>query len=112
MDKSVSSVVSVVIPSVEVTAVATDTEGTIDEEGTTEEGSENVTEPEVIGNTKEQTIEVTVPVTWQEDGEAVVQFFFEFNDTVIGIHQPTETWHSGKHTIFLYYPIDNVLANV
>ena len=113
VDRSVSSVVSMVIPSVEVTATATDTEDTIAEEvTTTEEENEDVSEPVVIGNTKEQTIEVTVPVTWQEDGEAVVQFFFEFNDSVIGVHQPVETWHSGKHTIFLYYPIDNVLANV
>lgn len=113
VDKSVSSVVSVVIPGVEVTATAINTEDTIAEEvTTTEEGNEDVTEPEVIGNTKEQTIEVTVPVVWREDGEAVVQFFFEFNDTIIGIHQPTETWHSGKHTIFLYYPIDNVVANI
>ena len=30
---------------------------------------------------------------------------------MITVHQPVETWHSGKHTILLYYPIENVIAN-
>ncbi len=29
-------------------------------------------------------------------GEVVVHFTFEFNDNIIEIHQPEETWHSGK----------------
>ena len=68
-------------------------------------------EPEVIGNTEQQTVSVSLPVAWTEDGEAVVTFTFEFNDEVIPVHQPVETWHSGKHTILLYYPIENVIPN-
>ena len=102
VEKSVTAKTSLVIPAVDVTAVVTQTEGEETEEGTTEEG----TEPDVIGNTKEQTIELEVPVAWNEDGMA-----FEFNDVVIDIHQPEEIWHSGRHTIMLYYPIDHVVAN-
>ena len=107
VEKSVTAKTSLVIPAVDVTAVVTQTEGEETEEGTTEEG----TEPDVIGNTKEQTIELEVPVAWNEDGMAVAHFIFEFNDVVIDIHQPKETWHSGRHTIMLYYPIDHVIAN-
>lgn len=107
VEKSVTAKTSLVIPAVDVTAVVTQTEGEETEEGTTEEG----TEPDVIGNTKEQTIELEVPVAWNEDGMAVAHFIFEFNDVVIDIHQPEEIWHSGRHTIMLYYPIDHVVAN-
>ena len=107
VEKSVTAKTSLVIPAVDVTAVVTQTEGEETEEGTTEEG----TEPDVIGNTKEQTIELEVPVAWNEDDMAVAHFIFEFNDVVIDIHQPEETWHSGRHTIMLYYPIDHVVAN-
>ena len=41
----------------------------------------------------------------------MAHFTFEFNDVIIDIHQPEETWHSGKHSIMLYYPIDNLIAN-
>ena len=107
VEKSVTAKTSLVIPAVDVTAVVTQTEGEETEEGTAEEG----TEPDIIGNTKEQTIELEVPVAWNEDGMAVAHFIFEFNDVVIDIHQPEETWHSGRHTIMLYYPIDHVIAN-
>ena len=65
----------------------------------------------VIGSTEEQTVNVSLPVSWTEDGQAVVTFIFEFNDEIVLVHQPVETWHSGKHTILLYYPIENVIAN-
>lgn len=107
VEKSVTAKTSLVIPAVDVTAVITETEGEDTGESTTDEGAE----PEVIGNTKEQTIELDVPVAWQEDGVAVVHFIFEFNDVIIDVHQPEETWHSGKHTMVLYYPIDHVIAN-
>ena len=36
----------------------------------------------------------------------------KFNDEVIEIHQPgRKYWHSGKHSILLYYPIENLIAN-
>ena len=68
-------------------------------------------DPEVIGNTEEQTISVSLPVSWQEDGHADVIFSFEFNNVMIPVHYPQENWHSGRHTILLYYPIENVVAN-
>lgn len=76
------------------------------EDGSGENGS-----PAQIGTTEEQTVSVELPVTWQEDGQAVAHFTFEFNDSVVEIHQPEETWHSGKHTILLYYPIETVVAD-
>ena len=72
---------------------------------------EDPDEPEVIGNTEEQTISVSLPVTWTEDGHADVIFSFEFNNVMIPIHYPQENWHSGRHTILLYYPIEDVMAN-
>ena len=41
-----------------------------------------------------------------------MHFTFELNDEVIRIHQPEETWHSGKHTILLYYPVENVVPDI
>lgn len=107
VEKSVTAKTSLVIPVTDVTAVVPETEGEETGESTIDEG----TEPEIIGNTKEQTIEMEVPVSWKEDGMAVAHFVFELNDVVIDIHQPEETWHSGRHTIMLYYPIDHVIAN-
>lgn len=107
VEKSVTAKTSLVIPAVEVAAVVPESEGEESGESTTDEG----TEPEVIGNTKEQTIELEVPVAWKEDGMAVARFLFELNDVVIDIHRPEEAWHSGRHTIMLYYPIDHVIAN-
>lgn len=68
-------------------------------------------EPDVIGATEEQTITVSLPMTWTEDGHADVTFTFEFNDEIVEIHHPQENWHSGKHTILLYYPVENVMAD-
>ena len=67
--------------------------------------------PEVIGNTEEQTVTVSLPVSWTEDGHADVIFSFEFNNQMIPVHYPQENWHSGRHTILLYYPIENVIPN-
>ena len=37
---------------------------------------------------------------------------FELNDAEILLHRPVETWHSGKHILSLYYPIENVVPNI
>lgn len=125
VEKSVVARGDVVIPSVEVTEKVeevppeeengTESEVTGSEDGSvaTEDASEGDTseEPKVIGKTKEQTLSVELPVVWKEDGQVVVHFTFEFNDNIIEIHQPEETWHSGKHSIMLYYPIENLVAN-
>ena len=68
-------------------------------------------EPAVIGETEEQTVSVSLPITWQEDGHADVIFMFEFNNVMIPVHYPQENWHTGRHTILLYYPIENVVAD-
>lgn len=107
IERSVTAKTDVVIPSVEVTGVEPeddDSEELSDEDAITDE-------PEVIGNTKEQTVSVELPVTWKEDGQALVHFTFEFNDSIIEIHQPEEHWHSGRHSIALYYPIEGLIAN-
>ncbi|MGE9883324.1 hypothetical protein [Blautia obeum] len=125
VERSVVARGDVLIPSVEVTELVeevlpedgngTESEVTGSEDGgvATEDASEGDTseEPKVIGKTKEQTLSVELPVVWKEDGQVVVHFTFEFNDNIIEIHQPEETWHSGKHSIMLYYPIENLVAN-
>ena len=58
-----------------------------------------------------RTLEMELPVVWSEDGQAAAHFTFEFNDAVVEIHQPEEIWHSGRHSILLYYPIEGVVAN-
>lgn len=82
---------SIVIPS--------NTDGTAETDGS-DESSDSV------------TVEVELPVTWTEDGMAEVIVTFVFNDDEILLHHPVETWHSGKHILSLYYPIDNVVPNI
>lgn len=90
----------VVIPSVDVAGLPVIDEDTGDE-----------SEPEVIGTTEEQTVSVSLPVSWTEAGHADVIFSFELNEQMIPIHFPQEHWCTGRHTILLYYPIENVVAN-
>lgn len=94
-----------VIPSVEVTGLEPESDVSDETESVEDD------EPEVIGNTKEQTVSVELPISWNEDGQALVHFTFEFNDSIIEIHQPEEHWHSGRHSIMLYYPIEGLIAN-
>ena len=56
-------------------------------------------------------MDVSLPVKWQEDGQAVCHVAFEFNNEEIVEHCPVETWHSGKHILSLYYPIEKIVAN-
>uniref|UniRef100_UPI0040566CC7 hypothetical protein n=1 Tax=Agathobacter sp. TaxID=2021311 RepID=UPI0040566CC7 len=58
------------------------------------------------------SIEVELPVTWTEDGKAICHVTFELNDEEILVHYPVETWHSGKHILSLYYPIERVVPNI
>lgn len=85
----------VVIPSVGVNSAEADPE------------AENT----VIGITAEQTVEVELPVSWMEDGQAIAYVTFELNDEIVEIHHPMETWHSGKHTMLLYYPVERIIPN-
>jgi len=63
------------------------------------------------GSDSEVSVDVSLPVKWQEDGQAVCHVVFEFNDEEIVEHCPVETWHSGKHILSLYYPIEKIVAN-
>lgn len=62
--------------------------------------------------TTEVFVDVNLPVSWQEDGRAVVRARYVLNDTEIELLYPTETYGSGKHTFPLYYPVSNVLPNL
>ena len=57
-------------------------------------------------------VEVELPVTWSEDGKVLCYVTFELNDAVITVHCPVETWHSGKHILSLYYPIESIVPNI
>ncbi|MBQ7927099.1 MAG: hypothetical protein IJ335_12570 [Lachnospiraceae bacterium] len=62
--------------------------------------------------TVEISVEANLPVSWQEDGRAVIRARYTLNDTEIELFYPTETYGSGKHTFPLYYPVSNVLPNL
>lgn len=60
----------------------------------------------------EVSVDVSLPVNWMEDGKAVCYVTFEMNNAEILLHHPVETWHSGKHILSLYYPIENIVPNI
>lgn len=64
----------------------------------------------------EETTDITVvaelPVNWLEDGKASAYVTFELNDEKILLHRPEESWHSGKHILSLYYPIEKLVPNI
>lgn len=62
--------------------------------------------------TTDISVDVSLPVTWMEDGKAVCHVTFELNNAEILLHHPVETWHSGKHILSLYYPIENIVPNI
>lgn len=49
-------------------------------------------EPVVIGNTEEQTITISLPMSWTEDGHADVIFSFEFNNQMAWRSSMTLLW--------------------
>lgn len=100
-------------------------EGNKTENAVTGSAAENVSGNENTGSTddvsggsdsgsesgSEVSVDVSLPVKWQEDGQAVCHVVFEFNNEEIVEHCPVETWHSGKHILSLYYPIEKIVAN-
>lgn len=62
--------------------------------------------------TTDISVDVSLPVNWTEDGNAVCYVTFELNNAEILLHHPVETWHSGKHILSLYYPIENIVPNI
>ncbi len=106
-------VVDVIAKEVERTAYA---KGTIliPSTNVSDETTEEETGGEEFSENGENTvsIDVELPVTWTEDDKAVCSVTFEFNDTINTLHCPVETWHSGKHILSLYYPIESIVPNV
>lgn len=74
-------------------------------------GNENTGSTDDVAGGSEVSVDVSLPVKWQEDGQAVCHVVFEFNNEEIVEHCPVETWHSGKHILSLYYPIEKIVAN-
>ena len=74
--------------------------------------SGTVTVPDSNSESGTVTMDVSLPVSWQEDGRAVVMARYVLNDTEIELFYPMETYGSGKHTFPLYYPVSNVLPNL
>ncbi len=83
--------------------------GTGDTSGNTDAGGTDTTAES--SSTSETVIQVALPVTIEMDGQAEGIITYEFNDTKLTTPVPVETWHSGKHILSLYYPIENVIAN-
>ena len=76
-------------------------------------GTENNSGDGVDGEeTTDISVDVSLPVTWTEDGKAVCYVTFELNNAEILLHHPVETWHSGKHILSLYYPLENIVPNI
>ncbi len=76
-------------------------------------GTEPEAEDDAAGEeTTDISVDVSLPVTWTEDGKAVCYVTFELNNAEILLHHPVETWHSGKHILSLYYPIENIVPNI
>ena len=74
--------------------------------------SEDESDSDTSSDSNSVTVDVSLPVTWTEDGEAIAYVTYEYNDETITLLQPVETWHSGKHILTLYYPLDGVAASV
>ena len=64
------------------------------------------------GGTVEVSVDVELPVSWTEDGRDMGFVTYELNDAEILLHHPVETWHSGKHILSLYYPIEKLVPNI
>lgn len=56
-------------------------------------------------------LNVSLPVSYEIPGEAVITFRFVVNDEEVELHKPTVTWQAGTHTLLLYWPILKMLAN-
>lgn len=69
------------------------------EESTNEETNETVTTDRELATT------VTVPVEWDEDGQAHITVTYVKDGTEVAEFHPQETWHSGMHVLNLFYPL-------
>ena len=81
-------------------------------DSSTDASSSGSTDTSTSTDTTDISVDVSLPVTWTEDGKVICYVTFELNDAEILLHHPVETWHSGKHILSLYYPIENVVPNI
>lgn len=87
--------------------------GTDDSTDASSDGSTDTYEDtSTSADTTDISVDVSLPVTWSEDGKVICYVTFKLNDSEILLHHPVETWHSGKHILSLYYPIENVVPNI
>ena len=93
------------------TSESTDTTGSGTGDTTGNTGTGETDTSTGSSSTPETAIQVTLPVAIEMDGQAEGIITYEFNDTKLTTPIPVETWHSGKHILSLYYPIENVIAN-
>lgn len=68
-----------------------------------------VSVPDGTGEMVEQDEEFSIE--WTDDGQAVITVSYIINDSRLTTYVPVETWHSGRHILNLYYPINGLEAN-
>jgi len=60
---------------------------------------------DVIVPEQELAATVSVPASWEEDGQALITVTYVKDGVEIAEFHPQETWHSGMHVLNLYYPL-------
>lgn len=83
-----------------------------DETESGEDGTDTGEETEDTAETVDVNVSVSLPVSWEEDGKAVVRARYSLNDTDIELFYPTQTYGTGRYTFPLYYPVNNVIPNL
>ncbi|MCD8362505.1 MAG: hypothetical protein LUC98_06025 [Lachnospiraceae bacterium] len=108
-------VVEIAADAVEKSATASGTITIPDSSGgdaSVEETTDGSSTDDESAETSGTEVEVSLPVAWTEDGEALVYVTYEYNNSYITAFAPVETWHSGKHILTLFYPIEGIAASV
>ena len=112
VEKSAQASGTIVIPFPSPGSGTAGNDGTEDGPSGTEPEAGDAEDGAAGEETTDISVDVSLPVTWTEDGKAVCYVTFELNNAEILLHHPVETWHSGKHILSLYYPIENIVPNI
>ncbi len=108
MERTANASGTIVVPFPTSAAGGTDGNTDASSDGSTDTSEDTSTS----ADTTDVSVDVSLPVTWTEDGKVICYVTFELNDAEILLHHPVETWHSGKHILSLYSPIENVVPNI
>ena len=108
MERTANASGTIVVPFPTSAAGGTDGSTDASSDGSTDTSEDTSTS----ADTTDVSVDVSLPVTWTEDGKVICYVTFELNDAEILLHHPVETWHSGKHILSLYSPIENVVPNI